>query len=496
MRRFKERRLKMTRKNLARAAVAGAIAMSMGGVAFAAEPTTAELMQQIQDLQSKVQEMETKQQNQLTTADVNATVESVLRDADKQSKLLAMEGFTAGWSDGHFVLQSSDGNFKLMPMLSLQIRNVTNFRDSGKQPNNGNDDTQNGFEINHADLEFAGNAFTPNLTYMFRWTSGEHSLSCNNDGTTTDFTPGSGSSGSSSSSGTLVLEDAWVRYQWSDTLAIRVGQFKDPVWHEENVSFKHQLAVDRSLVNELLGGGNTDYVQGIMLQYDTSNMHAEVGYHDGYNTDNTNFTDVGGNPAIAVMHTDFGIAGRFEYALMGGFKGYDQFTSNGDKDDLLVVGAGFDWTQGNSDDVIFHTVDVQWNPSAVRGLSLYAAYLGVYRDVNGNAAAITGETDSYYDWGVLVQAGYMLNSQWEVFGRAGLTELDGDSIPAVEHDIAEFTAGVNYYLQGAPWHHNAKITVDLSWLPEGCPSNQPQIGVLANGEDDQIVLRGQFQLLL
>src|SRR3989440_1450821 len=335
----------MTSKTFMIPMVAGAL--GAGAVARAAEPTTAELMQQIQALQTKVQQLETRQEQAVTRADVDATVETVLRDADKQSKLFAMEGFTAGWTDGHFMLGSSDGNFKIMPMITFQVRNNTNFRERGKltsQTNgNRNDDIQNGFEITRARLEFAGNAFSPDLNYDFSWISGEDTNGLGN-------------------SNTLNLENAWIKYRFADQFSFKAGQFKDAIWHEENVKDGEQLAVDRSLVNEILGGGQTEYVQGASLIYRTDKIHAFVGYHDGYNSGNTNFTDLGGTGAIGVTPTDFGVSGRVEYAVMGGFTGYDQFTANGDQEDVLVVGAGADWSQSNSDNEIFHTADIQWNP--------------------------------------------------------------------------------------------------------------------------------------
>jgi len=458
----------MTSKYLTIPVVAGALGLGSIVVAQAAEPTTAELMSQIQALQTKVQSLETNQQQAVTKADVDATVESVLKDADKQSQLMQMEGFTAGWSNGHFVLGSADGNFKLMPMVQFQFRNVTNWRSNGKA--SGNDDIQNGFEIARAKLELAGNAFTPDLTYNFRWASGE-----NNGGSS------------------LVLENAYVQYKFADNLSFRAGQFKDNVFHEENVSSKRQLAVDRSLANELLGGGQTDYVQGASLIWDDGGaFRGEVGYHDGYNSDNTSFVDSGGNGLVGITPTNWGVSGRVEYAIQGNYKGYDQFTSNGNKDDLLVVGAGIDFSQGSSNDVLFHTVDLQWNPQSVAGLSVYAAYLGTWRDFND------ATDNSFYDWGFVAQAGYMFNSQWEGFGRVDMTKFDNDALPSgVEDKLWEITAGVNYYLQAAPWHHNAKVTVDVSWLPNGSNSDQSQIGVLANNSgDDEFVIRGQFQLLL
>src|SRR4051812_5759626 len=100
-------------------------ALGISASVFAAEPTAQELMDQIEALKAKVAALEAAQQNQITREDVDATVQSVLRDADKQSQLFAVEGFTAGWSEGKFLLQSSDGNFLLHPYFWMQFRNTT-----------------------------------------------------------------------------------------------------------------------------------------------------------------------------------------------------------------------------------------------------------------------------------------------------------------------------------------------------------------------------------
>ena len=100
-------------------------------------------------------------------------------------------------------------------------------------------------------------------------------------------------------------------------------------------------------------------------------------------------------------------------------------TALGAKSELLVAGAGFDWTQAGSNDALFWTVDAQYdNPN---GLGLYGAILGQYTKIPGTALAIpSGNYDSY---GALLQAGYMINNQWEPFARWDYTHLDGASAP-------------------------------------------------------------------
>jgi hypothetical protein len=214
-------------------------------------------------------------------------------------------------------------------------------------------------------------------------------------------------------------------------------------------------------------------VQGVALLFNPKegNFRGELSFHDGADTDNTNFQDDGEN---------FGISARAEFAVNGNFKGYDDFSAMGNEEDVLVIGAGVNFTQTGDANTYFHTVDVQWEPTAVKGLGVYAAYLGQYVD---------GDGDDVYNWGLVGQAGFMVNDQLEPFVRAGWISFD-DTISS-DDDLLEFTVGANYYLKG----HNAKVTIDLTYLPDGSPSAESGIGVLA-GDDTQIIVRGQFQLWL
>jgi hypothetical protein len=459
----------MTKKYLTLPAVmAGALGMG-STIAWAAEPTTDELLEKIEQLQAKVDQLETKQAQQPTTvtaSDADATLQKVLDDAQKRSQLFQAEGFTAGWDNG-FKLGSADGNYTLNPYFQLQVRNVTNYRDD---IGGGDEDLQNGFEIRRAKFGVKGNAFTPDFTYDLRWETDE-------DG------------------GSVSLEQATVAWQFSDDWAFMLGQFKDNWTHEETTSSSRQLAADRSLLNELIGGGVTDFVQGVALMYNPqdSQLRAMFAFHDGFNTDNTNFVEHGGGgglPSGPAVSPNFGISARAEYAFMGDFKQYEDFTARGNDDDMLVVGAGGDWTQDGGTNIYFHTIDAQWENAG--GLGIYGAYVGAFTDTT-----VAGADDTY-DVGFLVQAGYMLNEDWEIFGRYDLTILDDENLPAGSEDnFNEFTAGVNYYWEG----HRGKFTLDFVFLPDGVPagtgSGLSGIGLLEGVEgEDQFAIRGQFQLLL
>src|SRR5712672_3157560 len=122
----RERSRFMDRSNrcLIAAAVAGVVLVG-AGAARAAEPTLEELKAQVQELNKKVSALETKQT--VDSRDATATIDAVLRDADRRSKLLATSGdMTAGYDNGFFI-RAGDA-FVLKPGINFQFRSVWDYR--------------------------------------------------------------------------------------------------------------------------------------------------------------------------------------------------------------------------------------------------------------------------------------------------------------------------------------------------------------------------------
>ncbi|MGD0771043.1 MAG: hypothetical protein ABSB42_22895 [Tepidisphaeraceae bacterium] len=158
----------------------------------------------------------------------------------------------------------------------------------------------------------------------------------------------------------------------------------------------------------------------------------------------------------------------------------------------------------NSFDNIWLTLGGQYTSKS--GLSIYAAAMEDYASWSGtnNPAGLNGD---FSNFGALVQAGYLINPNWEAFARYGLTLLasryarilgygtqvvpNGTDQRAV-HNIHEFTVGVNYQLFG----QRAKITGVFSFLPTGSPVNAVPLGVLRNDDHTEWVGRVPFQLML
>ncbi len=442
-------------------ALAAAATLIGGSVhTFAAEPTTKDLMEQIQQLQSKVQELEKKQDQQpqiSRSADQDRAIADVLKDAQQRSQWLQNDTMMSNYQSGKFTLRDETGNFLLHPWFQFQPRYVTNFRENAP---GGGDDTQGGFELRRMKFGFDGNAFTPNLTYLFNWATNRKT-------------------------GNPDLEEAWVRYQLADEWAVQGGQIKDPLAHESMNSSKYFMAADRSYPVDLFTGGD-NYVQGISLIYTAGPWHAYGAFTDGArNNFNQNFQDFPTNNA------NFGVAGRVEYKLMGDWGDYTKFNPIGLKRDLLVTGAGADYTQAGDTGFLLHTVDAQY--MLTTGWSFYGAYLArAIQDgpVSSGAPAPAGFDG--YDWSLEGQVGYLID-KWEPFVRYTYTNFDSAEFPAgAENVVHEITVGVNYF-----WHgESAKFTLDLTYLPNGAPQTDDGSGILVNSGDNEVLMRMQFQLLL
>ena len=435
-------------------------ALSAAGLAGAEELSAEELKAQLDALQQKVAQLEAGS-DRATEAERDDAIGRVLDEAAAESELLSMQGFTAGYNKG-FELRSEDGSFRLNPYFQFQLRYVFNVAEGDDEDITGlsNDFERfdDGFELRRMRFGAKGNAFSEKLEYKFQFTADR-------------------------SGGDVGVDDAWIIYEFGDNWAFRVGQWKDNVFLEENVSSSRQIAVDRSLVHELIGGGYTDRVQGASLIYADDTSRAEIAFHDGADSDNTNYTRGG------VNNPEYGVSGRYEFKVFGeSWSPSKDFSNvvNPVDEDFLMVGVGANFSDFANEWALAHTVDALYK-TAGTPLSVFGAYYGFLADDDG---------DTSYNAGLEAQVAYGLDDKQEVFARGGIFFEDLDNNTEVFDDIndnvIELTVGYNYYFEG----HAAKVTIDGTWLPEGSPSSQSGIGVVASDDENQLIFRGQFQLLL
>jgi hypothetical protein len=115
------------------------------------------------------------------------------------------------------------------------------------------------------------------------------------------------------------------------------------------------------------------------------------------------------------------------------------------------------------------------------GTTLFAALM------YANAHQSPGGTSD--NVGLVVQAGHYLAESWELFGRIEWADIETLS----DDELIVLTFGFNKYLG----EFNAKWTTDFGVAFDTVPASAPITGWRADlpGEDTQVVVRSQFQIM-
>ena len=454
---------------------AAASLLSGTPIACAEPPTLQDLLDKVNALQAEVDQLkaEREQERQERRSELAArtkpTADAVRVDADRHGRLVDLDTFTAGYMpDRGFMLRSDSRDFMLHPFVVLQFRNNTTYRENGKS--GGRSDLENGFEVRRLKFGADGNLFNQNLTYQFIGSVDRHG-------------------------GAVTLEDAWTRYQFTNSpFYVRAGQLRDPLDHEQIVFAPFLLTVERSLADDIFTGAD-GLVQGVGVGFDRDGpIRGEFVFSDGLRSQNTNFQDF----PTAGIASDWGVAGRVDWKLSGDWKQYSSFSALNAKKTLAVLGAGADYTEAGDTQQLTHAVDAQLD--CLCGLSLYGAYLGRYVNHNGGPPGTNGgsatalRTTDTYDSSVRAEAGFLLTRHFEPFVRYEYIRFDSAELPSTtrRNFIHEFTAGCNYYFAG----QRARLSADLSYLPDGSPVTDDGSGVLMDNGTNEVVIRAQFQLIL
>jgi hypothetical protein len=492
-------------------ALSAAVAVAVGSArtARAADSTALPTSQEIQALRARLDQLEAQQkesnlqrQEAERKLDEKITADSLQSEAAEKSQFITAEGFTAGYSDNRFVIQSSDGNFVLRPLLHLQFRGVVNDR-QGFQGNTHHpeDEVDAGFELRRMKFGFDGNAFSPDLTYNFIWASQRTSQNVNvtsTTGTTKGTTIGTVSN---SLGGVPLLEEAWVKYHIPTTpFAIKAGQIKDPVLHDQMVGTRYQQSAERSLTADIFVNGDA-YTEGVTFIYDPNeSVRTEAGINHGLRSADTNFPSYPNNGSLNQFN--YGVVGRLEYKAFGDWKDYNKMGAQGLKQDYLIFGTGTDYSERGHDGQIVAVVDGTY--ASTSGLSLYGAFVDRYSTHNfgyytqgiqganisaGNPAVAGHPTNEY---ALVGQIGYLFNEKIEPFGRWEYIRLQGTPAGS-RNDINALAGGVNYYLHG----RNLKLTGEILYLPQGLPFNDTATDELINSKGKgELVYEVQLELLL
>ena len=450
----------------------------------ATQPSQQDILRKIDALQAEVEQLKIQAQSQKEREQRQETLQTSAALQDEAEAAipfsLQLEGFTAGYSDGKFLIQSADKRYVLHPWIQLQVRNVTTYRQDALGSAGKNDDIENGWEIRRLKFGFDGNVINPDLTYWLQ-------LAADNK------------------TGAFVLEQAWGKYRLAPTaFFLRAGQFKAPLDHEQLLTSRYLTAAGRMLTDDLFANSE-DFVKGASAGFDNNGpLRAELAYTGGDRNTNTSFQPFPTNNA------NWGVAGRGEWKLSGDWSDYDRSTgAYNAAHNYLALGAGADFTQAGDTATLVHVIDADFGTR--QGFGLYGAYLGRYFQnaaigsvgnsgaTRGNVPASTG-----YDWTLRGQISYAINSHWEPYAQYEYIRLDPINLPAgVRNDLHAIRAGVNYYL----FNTEARVTLDITYLPNGTPVSDEGAGLLATGSStrtagitrgggNELVFRAQLQLAL
>lgn len=529
----------MKKRNAVVMPLMGATALTVAGGAAAQD--SPELVRQIEELRrsnealaGKVARLEAERAGEdwLTEQradEIRAIVSDVLADSDTRASLQS-SGMTGGWNkdQGGFFLASPSGDFKLVVKGQEQVRWALDHRSSagiaatnqsGGSPQSVPKEDVWGFENRRTKLAFTGFVVDPSWTY-------EVQLVFNRG-------PATLSTGSQSlSSGNIVgsIENIWVQKDFGNGLNLRAGQFKSPFLREELVSSTSQLAVERSLVNDVF---STKFSQGLQLEYGGragDPLKAQVFYGDGLRANAssvptntaTNFASTAGGFAggyttpFNATSTNWAFAGRLEWLGAGQWKQFRDFNSFRGEDAGWMVGLGAmgqSIRPANEGAVPSSATQGMWGVTADLTIDFGGANLfayGVYRgvDLTGPVAVRGGGTsDTIEQWGAVVQGGVFVSSEIELYARYEVGDTGTDKFrtvkPGVELDRDSIaTVGLNWYFGG---NKDVKWQTDVGYAftpigdfaSSGADWLVDMSGSTGNGftNDGQWVVRSQIQLL-
>ena len=251
------------------------------------------------------------------------------------------------------------------------------------------------------------------------------------------------------------VENAWVDFTvWPESTFLRIGLYDIPFSRNALTSDAKLLLMDRTLIKEhLTGFGLTDNTIGLMLHGRPHGGRFEyyVGVFD--NVEFELFADDVTRESDQLMP-----AGRLVVNFLDsaeppqGYADYQEsYIGKGQRLQLGVNAASLNEAidTGFPSDIVAWGVDVFYNsgPWVAQG-----EFDWFQQDFFAGAANIQGE-------GWYVQAGYLINSCWELAARYQL--LDPDTNTAGDQ-LRWTSIGLNYYI----WEHNLKIQTDYTFKDE------------------------------
>lgn len=478
--------------------LAGTTALTLSGFCFGnADETNTDALAQIAELKAELAQLKARNgDNWLTEqrADqIRGIVQDVLADAETRASLQG-SGATSGYSaDSGFFISSADGTFRMNINGLAQFRWILNGSTNAGtvtrvNPATGTATTSTfhdrwGFEVRRARLDFSG-VFASDWRYMLQIQYGSPFGNSSN---------GLNFAANAANPANVNVLEAYIEKDiemMGSTFSVRGGQFKAPFLREWLVDDADQLAVDRSILSYYFYQG---YSTGLQLGYSADAFRLALAYTNGISTP-VQQNGLGSYDTSWLSNpTRYSFAGRGEFKLGGNWADFDNFNSRPGTESGAMVGlAGFyqvyNDVAANADGVGVGgaTADVTVN---FGGASLFAAFIWENENVNGGGNA--------NPWGAMVQAGYFLSDDFEVFGRYSYANGNSVTTPGAIYGtestyLSLITVGVNYFFSA-----NVKLTADFGWSFNDLGStfgNFTTTGFQSANVSNQYAIRTQLQL--
>jgi hypothetical protein len=502
-------------------------------------------------LQSSVDQLQVQQNDkwlsQERAAEIQKTVEGVLKDAETRTSLKEATTLTGYHPDRGFFIATPDGNFKLNVGGQVQVRYAANFYSdndvnilnanpgagavrgtaaSSTPGAGGYKKSAYGFEVRRMKLDFFGHVVDPSWQYrvVLIYVQNQNAIS----------TPGGNNNSGSAGSSTMGMEEAMVIKDLGDGMKLSIGQFKSPFLREEITSSRRQLAVERSLVDQMF---STKFTQGVQFGWRDEQLVLEAMVNDGGSNANTGavsgFNNGTNVPVVPVGDQNNGV-GMAQWAVtahvgwmpFGDWKEFNDLNSHvGNKDGLLLE-AWVNWQRGggqsssftganniplngNSDgEFLTWSLDVAWNTS---GANIFAYW--VMNTAYSIPGSNTNNGPSINSYGAVVQGGWFVNDVVELYGRWEWLNTENVGVNVIPNSATTGSANVfnagrsNIYTLGFNWFlggQYVKLTTDMSWCSDPLWFTNGIYGAGIAGTDfrvepvgggDQVVFRSQLQLV-
>jgi hypothetical protein len=460
--------------------LAGATATTIAGAAFAgtsANVSYEDLQQRLDAAEAKIAELSTTQNADWLTEqradDIRGLVQDVLADADTRASLQG-SGMQAGYNNG-FVISSNDGQWMLRINGLLQNRwilsHTKNDTTAGAAALLGGagEKSHHGFETTRAALNFSG---TVAKDYHFNMRLNWSPYMASN-------TPGPAN-----------LEWAYASVDLSDEVSLTMGKQKFDVMREYMVNAEFQQTIERSLSSYYWA--TSSVTNGIKLGYQNDSIRANVMYSNAPTFNAAAFGVNLNTGAYTMDVADWMLSGRVAWKASGTWEQFDEMTSpQGSEAGMLF---GFGWWAGNVNDNVVPLPD----PGTLWGLSidasldfggwnLFGSFTYADDKVNG-----FGNVPDGHQYGWLIQGGFYLSEDLELFGR--FEYLNPKDPVIANNNIEILTIGANWYLAG----QNAKLSLDwgYNWDRTVTANNGASgyTGWINSNDKGEWVLRTQLQL--